>query len=133
MNHKLWGDIYDQKQDNVDSAAMFLSQSQPGAGDAYNCLPGICPATNWPSSDVEMDLQRRLRIPLFPPVPEGHDEMGDSLQNAGEHTTRHNAALGPVARASYRYMKICDISIYRYIAHITRRSYHITRYRSVKM
>ena len=60
VNHKLWDDIYGQKQDDVDSAAMFLSQSQPGAGDAYNCLPGICPATNWSSSDVEMDLQRRL-------------------------------------------------------------------------
>jgi len=100
VNHKLWCEVYDQKQDDIDSAAMFLSQSQPGAGDAYNCLPGICPATNWSSSDLQTDLQRRLRVPLFPAAPAGHDEMGDSLQNAGEHTTRHNAALGPVADAT---------------------------------
>ena len=54
------------------------------------------------SHDHRLMLQRRLRVPLFPPPPPGHDEMGDSLQNTGEHVTRHDAGNHVLCRMCVR-------------------------------
>ena len=68
---------------------------QPHAGDFLNAIP-TCDATSMDTELYQCALQRRLGLPLFPapPAVDRHgkpiDRFGDSMQNEGCHTHRHD-------------------------------------------
>ena len=105
-NHDAWLRLYDAKAADTSvpgilSTTKFLSECQPVAGDFVEALP-VDRCFSMRSDDHRIQLQRRLRVPLFPPPSGDHDKYGDSLQNQGEHTVRHDAAKRVLAEMAAR-------------------------------
>ena len=105
-NHHAWGRLYDIKAADSSVAGMltttkFISECQPIAGD-FTCALPVDRTFSMRSDEHRNQLQRRLRVPLFPPPSGDHDKFGDSLQNQGEHTVRHDSAKRVLAEACAR-------------------------------
>ena len=90
-NHHLWLSHYRAHLHDVRATTVIVCASQPYAGDFLNAVPTTTDFSIY-SDNYRTALQRRLSLPLHPPVPPGlgHDVYGDSLQNAGSHGYRHD-------------------------------------------
>ena len=71
------------------ATTVFVCASQPHAGDFLRAIP-TDPSTTISSAQLLVLLQRRLALPLHPVPTPPHDPYGDSLQNEGCHTFRHD-------------------------------------------
>ena len=94
-------------------STVFVCASQPHAGDFLHAVPSHLDTT-LSSNLMSTAIQRRLGLPIFPPPTAPHDPFGDSLQNDGSHSVRHDKpklAFFCMLESTYgRALSICDPS-----------------------
>ena len=88
-HHSCWLDHYRAYRADHRATTVFVCASQPHAGDFLRAIP-TDPSTAISSAQLLVLLQRRLALPLHPVPTPPHDPYGDSLQNEGCHTFRHD-------------------------------------------
>ena len=88
-HHHAWHTHLQSVAHDRRTATVFICASQPHAGDFLNAIP-TTDDTTIHTVKLRVALQHRLALPIFPAPLPPHDRYGDSLQNDGAHTWRHN-------------------------------------------